>query len=209
MRIILVRHGEPDMDAYTSGKDGSYGEWLKRYNAAGINKKRKPPAELLKEIEKFDIVVSSDLKRAVDSAQLIVKNKVIMRNPVFREFELPDSKKKYPKFTPGIWSVIFRILWFIGYSNKSEDFTDAKKRIKLSAEKLTDMADKHSEIVMVGHGLMNKFIGMELKKTGWKKTGKRGKGYWCYSEYFKVEKPQNGDGEQETLSKKSPGPPTP
>ena len=189
MRIILVRHGEPDMEGYTSGKDGSYGEWLKKYNAAGINKRKKPPVELMKTIEKFDVVASSDLKRAVDSAQLIVKNKVIMRNPVFREFELPDSKKKYPKFTPGIWSFIFRLLWFVGYSNKSENFLDAKKRIKLSAEKLTDLANKHTEIVLVGHGLMNRFIGIELKKTGWKKKKKRGTGYWSYSEYTRPKDP--------------------
>ncbi len=173
------------MEAYTSGKKGSYGEWLKKYNAAGITKNRKPPPELVKTIEKFDVVASSDLKRAVDSAQLIVKNKVIIKNPVFREFELPDSKKRYPKFTPGIWSVIFRLLWFVGYSNKSENFQDSKNRIKLSAEKLSDLANKHSEIVLVGHGLMNSFIGMELKKMGWKKKRKRGKGYWCYSEYTK------------------------
>ena len=185
MRILLVRHGEPDMKEYTSGKDGTYGEWLKKYNASGIRQEMRPPEELLKLIEDVDVLISSDLKRALDSARLLAGNKVIMQNPIFREFELPENKKKYPKFSPEIWSTIFRILWFTGYSNKSENFTDAKIRIKDSAEKLEDLAIKHSEIVLVGHGLMNRFIGMELKKQGWKKRRNGGKGYWCYFEYTK------------------------
>lgn len=189
MKIILVRHGEPDMAEYTSGKDGTYGEWLKKYNASGIRQEMRPPEELLELIDEVDVLISSDLKRALDSARLLAGNKVIMQNPIFREFELPESKRKLPKFSPGIWSFIFRVLWFSGYSNKSENFTDAKKRIKLSADKLTDLAIKHSDVVLVGHGLMNRFIGAELKKQGWRKGRYGGKGYWSYFEYTRSKDP--------------------
>ncbi len=175
------------MKAYSSAKDGTYGEWLKKYNASGIRQERRPPEELLNLIEDFDVVMSSDLKRALDSAHMLAGSKVIMKNRVFREFELPESKKNYPRFTPEIWSLIFRILWFFGYSNKSENFSDAKKRIKLSADKLEDLAIKHSDIILVGHGLMNRFIGMELKKQGWRKKRSGGKGYWNYCEFTKPE----------------------
>ena len=127
------------------------------------------------------------LSQELDSAHLLAGNRVIMQNSIFREFELPENKKNYPKFSPEIWSTIFRILWFTGYSNKSENFADAKKRIKESAEKLEDLSIKHSEIVLVGHGLMNRFIGMELKKQGWKKKRNGGKGYWSYFEFTKPE----------------------
>jgi len=175
------------MKAYNSGKDGTYGEWLKKYNESGIRQEMRPPDNLIQAIKKIDVVISSDLKRALDSAQMLAGSRVIMRNKIFREFELPENKKKYPKFTPGLWSIIFRVLWFTGYSNMSENFTDARKRIKLSADKLTDLASKHTSIILVGHGLMNRFIGLELKKRGWRKKHRCGRGYWSYSEYEKAE----------------------
>ncbi len=187
MRIVIVRHGEPDMKEFNARKDGTYGEWLKKYNASGIRQEMRPPEELLELIDKFDVLISSDLKRALDSANLLAGSKVIMQNPIFREFELPETKKSYPRLTPGIWSFIFRVLWFFGYSNKSEHFKDARERIKLSAEKLTELAIAHSDIVLVGHALMNRFIGMELKNQGWKKVGSSGKGYWSNCEYTKPE----------------------
>ncbi len=185
MRIVLVRHGKPDVEKYTSGEDGSYREWLKKYNAAGINKLDKPPAELVKLIGEFDVVLSSDLKRAVDSAQALANGKEIIKDKVFREFELPESKRKLPRFSPGVWSLIFRILWFTGYSNKSENFSDAKERIRSSADKLIELSEDHSGIVLIGHGLMNRFIGRELIKRGWKKHGRTGSSYWGFSEYIK------------------------
>jgi len=168
-------------------KDGTYGEWLEKYNNSGIREEMRPPDELVERVEKFDVVMSSDLKRALDSAHLLAGNKALMQNPVFREFELPETKKNLPRFTPGIWSFIFRVLWFFGYSNRSEHFTVAKERIKESAEKLTEIAEKYSDIVLVGHGLMNRFIGGELRKRGWKKRGKSGKNYWSFCEYKKSE----------------------
>ncbi len=186
MRIILARHGEPDMVGFNSKNNKSYGEWLKKYNSSGIKKESNPPTELLTFAKKCDVIFSSNLKRAVDSVYKLDTGNKIITDKVFREFELPDNKKQYPKFTPDIWSVIFRILWFVGYSNKNENFADAKKRIKLSVEKLLNAAETNSDILLVGHGLMNKFIGMELKRTGWKRTGNKGRGYWSYSEYSKL-----------------------
>jgi len=183
MRIVLVRHGEPDMAEYISGNNKSYGEWLKKYNSSGIKKESNPPMELLIFAKKCNAIFSSDLKRAVDSVNKLDTGNRIIIDKVFREFELPDNKKQYPRFTPAIWSVIFRILWFIGYANKSENFSDAKKRITLSVNKLINADATNADILLVGHGLMNKFIGMELKRMGWKKTVNKGRGYWNYCEY--------------------------
>ncbi len=195
MRIILVRHGEPDVEGWSSGKGNSYGEWLEVYNGAGIKPDSHPGEKLIKSLETCKMFVCSDLKRSYKSASIINSRTAVIKNPVFREFELPESKRKLPAFTPRIWSVIFRVLWFVGYSKNSENFNDSKKRIKESVEILNGIALKFNDIALVGHGLINKFIGMELKKNGWKKISGAGKGFWSHSEYFKEDEITDPDKE--------------
>ena len=53
----------------------------------------------------------------------------IVGNPIFREMGLPFGKLSYPRISPDVWAVIFRVLWFLGYSANSESFRKAKQRV--------------------------------------------------------------------------------
>ncbi|MEN8154854.1 MAG: histidine phosphatase family protein [Acidobacteriota bacterium] len=184
-KIILVRHGEPDVKKWESERNGSYGEWVKAYNSAGIKNESRPSEELKAAVEGCDLIISSDLRRAVETAEALCLSIPVRKEPVLREIELPESKRKLPKFSPEIWATIFRILWFFGVSGNVENLREAKERIKKASEKILSVAEDNNKIVVVGHGLINRFIAGELKSNGWSGPKYNRANYWDFFEYRK------------------------
>ena len=45
------------------------------------------------------------------------------------------------------------------------------------------LAQKNKKVIVVGHGLMNHFIGKKLEQKDWLASARVGKRYWEYCSY--------------------------
>lgn len=188
MEITLIRHGKSKLTENDKMTCGDFQQWVEKYDNNGVFEESTYPSETIEKIATAKLVVTSDLKRAVESAQFLNPAVRVISDPMFRETELPRIAMKLLKFKPNSWAVILRILWLCGNSNECESLSAAKLRAKKAAQQLTDLAAENGSVALVGHGVFNRLIAKELQKQGWK--GKRnttakhwnGTSYYYYTE---------------------------
>lgn len=188
MKIILIRHGKPDIPSWGKLKASELHQWIESYNSAGITKEFQPPREATEVISNCNVVVCSDLPRSIESAKSLGVKKVHYTESIFREMGLPYAGWSFLKLSPDIWAVIFRSLWFLGFSRNSESFSSAKLRVTGATERLKQLAQEHGSVLFVGHGMVNRYIAKELVSNGWLGPSNTGKKYWGYAiyEYIKT-----------------------
>lgn len=200
MKIILLRHGEPDMTAWSRRKRLSAEEfwlWVDAYNwaplveAVEVEKSASDkgaatgPDTALKELaSSADFLVCSSLRRSIDSAELLQRQPDIM-DPLFREAELPAITWRWLKLSANAWLLLSRLLWFLGASKHVESFALMRRRASLAAAQLIAYGAEHQQIVVVGHGLFNRFLAKALIAGGMRGPKKTASHYWQYSLYEK------------------------
>lgn len=188
MKIILVRHGRPEVDLQAMLKNKSTSADLKgllhSYNLAGLDKDDKATSEVVDLAASCNLLVHSDMPRAVESATALgLSDKQHYSDPIFREPGLPFANWRRPKLMLFVWFLFFRLLWIFGYSNNAESITNAKLRAAAGTKKLIEYAQQHHAVMLVGHGFVNRFIAKELLSIGWKGPKNPGNNYWEYGIY--------------------------
>ena len=181
MEIILIRHGKPQELPQTTLSPNDFGKWLMKYKKVGIDKKYPPNTTTKQCVKSSKVMISSDLQRSIESAKILGKTKKHIVDKNFREVEMPFSSWVFPKFSPTIWLILNRILWFLGYSKKCESYKNAKSRSIECAQKLQTLAKENQSIVLIGHCFMNRFIGKQLLHAGWLSSKRQQSGYWGVS----------------------------
>jgi broad specificity phosphatase PhoE len=73
----------------------------------------------------------------------------------------------------------------LGYSKNSESFNEAKERADDATNELESLANAQNEVLLIGHGIMNKLIAKVLRTRGWSKVRSSGQSYWNYEIYEK------------------------
>ncbi|ALC89163.1 phosphoglycerate mutase [Bacillus sp. FJAT-18017] len=185
MEISLIRHGKSRHTENGRITCSDFKKWIEKYDYTGVFEETTYPFWTVEKVTNARIVITSNLKRSVQSAMYINTEKGTISSPLFREIELPTCSKKLGlKLSPSMWSFILRLLWFCGYSNECESFTDAKSRAKKAAQLLVEYADEYKSVALVGHGFFNMLLAKELQKKGW--TGKRRTGakHWNCTTYI-------------------------
>jgi broad specificity phosphatase PhoE len=185
MEISLIRHGKSKHIDNNRITCKEFGDWIKKYDSSGVFKENSYPSETLEIIASANLVLTSDLKRSIESVKLLNPNINAISEPVFRETELPNLFKKLwgLKLNPNIWAVILRCLWFCGYSWGCESLNNAKDRAKIASDLLAEYAQDHSSVVLVGHGFFNMLIAKGLQKMGWKCERKINSKHWNCTTY--------------------------
>lgn len=184
MEITLIRHGKSKLVENDRMTCLDFMQWVEKYDNNGVFEESTYPSETIEKIAAAKIVVTSDLKRAIESAKLLNPEVTGISDPIFRETELPSFAMKLLKLRPNIWAVVLRIIWLCGYSNGCESFADAKLRAKRAAQQLMDLAEKNGSVVLVGHGIFNRFIAKELQKKGWKGKRNTAAKHWNCTSYL-------------------------
>lgn len=183
MNIVLLRHGMPKIEKTLRMSAREFGLWVSAYNAAGIDNSSWPPPDAIQQANQCAVVVCSDLPRSLESAQALGVTDIHLCEPIFREMEMPYAKLAFPRLSPGLWSVLFRLAWLAGYSANAESFKEARKRARDCAKRLVELASRHGTVLLVGHGSLNWFIARYLAKWGWSAAGKPPRKYWQYGVY--------------------------
>ncbi|WFE89217.1 histidine phosphatase family protein [Roseibium porphyridii] len=189
MQIVLMRHGKPELDLDACKKEWvspkTVGEIVKRYETAALSSDSIPPLASKAIAGSCAIALSSNLPRATLSIERLgLKDRAVI-DPEFRESDLPFLEWKRPKLSFFSWALIFRLLWFFGFSQNGESIQDAKIRAQKCAASLCDAAAKHSSAVLLGHGIINRLIARELTGLGWQKVQRTSEDYWSFSIYEK------------------------
>jgi broad specificity phosphatase PhoE len=183
MRIVLLRHGKPDVPELGKLRASEIQHWIDSYNSAGLRADHQPPRETVGICKDCEAVVCSNLPRSVESARALGVKKVNYIESLFREMELPYSSFPSPKLPPDVWAALFRVLWFFGFSSNSESLSEAKTRALNGANRLKEIAAESGSVLLVGHGFVNRFIAKELLSSGWQGPANPGQKHWEFGVY--------------------------
>jgi len=183
MQIVLLRHGKPNVPKHGRLRANELHKWIESYNSAGIVPEPVPSRDAIKISNACNAVVCSDLPRSVESAKALGVKGINVIEPAFREMGLPFGSFPPLKLSPNIWARFFRALWFLGYSSNSESIREARLRASNGANRLKEMAINDGSVLLVGHGIVNRFIAKELLSNGWKGPENPGKKYWNFGVY--------------------------
>ena len=182
MEIILLRHGEPELEFKGYIYAQKFKILVKKYIQTGI--KDSPPKKL-KNVFSSYYVVCSELKRSQQSAEKLEFIKINFSSNLFDETGIPHYDNSFIKLPVGFWLIYYRLIWLLGFNKNGESFSLAKKRATKAAEKLIILAHENDKIIVVGHGLMNRLIAKELRRKDWKGPSSPSKKYWQYGQYNK------------------------
>ena len=182
--IVIVRHGEPDMDRKLRLTWREYIEWWKGYDAAGLKPGQTPPPALVALAAGADVVYASTLARAGETAAAIVGVRDILRDPVFVEAPLPPPPI-FGRRKPRRWGVYARISWWLGMARGGETRRDAEQRAEAAAATLAARALRGQNVVVCAHGWFNRMMRPVLLSWGWKCVHDAGDNYWSYRKYVR------------------------
>jgi broad specificity phosphatase PhoE len=181
MRIVLMRHGKPKLSkqAWIAAKD--FYLWINAYNSAPLCAHHRPSVEALAAANACKIVVCSSLRRSAESAEMLGLKNISAFDPALREMEMPYSSMLSIMLPPMVWAIVFRTRWLFGYSANSESFYEAKMRASQAAFSLMEMAKGNEVVLFIGHGLLNRYIALQLRTSGWEGPKKPASKYWSFS----------------------------
>ncbi|MBC3538347.1 histidine phosphatase family protein [Rufibacter sediminis] len=177
-QIALIRHGEPDLRKVGKFSYREANQFAADYDSVGI---------IVPDTSFFNIqnpnqlkVFSSSINRAKATAQYIFGiNRETIISPIFREFESSMGHHSPNIRLPiNLWTSAARVKWVLGIDRQgAESFAEARKRAKAAARTLADASEEKTNVALVAHGLLNRYIQENLEKMGWHVVRNGGTGY--------------------------------
>lgn len=163
--IVLVRHGRSAHVVQGLLDIAAFRRWRDAYEAAGINDSAPPE---LQEIAQRATLVSSDLRRAIESAHLLAPEHDLITSPLLREMRLEVLHIPLIRLPLIGWAVTVGVRSiFHGYATKEE-----QQRARDAAQWLIELGAA-SDVVAVTHASFRALLAKELTARGWKSTTER------------------------------------
>ncbi|MCK5829522.1 MAG: hypothetical protein KAH20_04400 [Methylococcales bacterium] len=191
MQITILRHGIPDLPVWDRIHSSGMPEWIDAYNSVGVKDEVNHSCQEMIRESTYKFIGCSHLTRSIHSSIIIGYQSPDLIDAIFREAELPVIQIPFIRLTPHVWSMVYRVFWFAGVFIQVESLDLFKSRVALAADKLIQLAEKHGSVLLIGHGIINRFLAKELISKGWvgeeAPDGKKywGYKYWEYATYLK------------------------
>jgi len=128
------------------------------------------------------VIFSSNILRAIETAQAVANGRPIHQDPVFAEAPLPPPRI-WGQRRPRHWGVLARISWWLGVSFAEESRQQAEQRAEAAVATLTARALRGETVILLAHGWFNRMMRPVLKRQGWVETENHGDDYWCFRRY--------------------------
>ncbi len=179
-RIILVRHGEPDLPISEKIRGREIPLFLEAYNKAPLKPSSHPSDKLIYYAQNAT-VFCSDLPRSLASAKRcsVIPKRI---DPLFAESIPPHFQSHLLRLRPKTWLILSRMLWMGGFSLHGESLSSTRQRAVKATEILVGEAKKR-DTILFGHGLFNIMIARELLKKGFKGPKVPARDFWDYGIY--------------------------
>lgn len=185
MEITLVRHGPLTNDSihqavWPEGHERPFSD-----SAIGISTVIPPPPSLIERAKRADVIVSSDLRRAIESAICLDANRLPLMTPLLREAE-PDSGwlKLLLRLLP--LEVVRRWLTRLGTAAQLEWLNSTQARARQAAGWIDQLAVEYESVLVVSHTIFNQFLVQELQQIGWDGAQCPKRGAWASAVYQKT-----------------------
>jgi broad specificity phosphatase PhoE len=180
--IVLARHGKPKGDRGVRIDWRGYIDWWGEYDRSGLVEGEKPPERLTRLASEAEIIFSSTLPRAIETAHAIAGQKAVVQDPVFVEAALPPPRI-WGRRRPGHWGVLARTAWWFGRHAGMESRIQAELRAEAAVATLSARALRGENVVLCGHGWFNRMMRPVLLTQGWRCVEDHGDDYWTYRRY--------------------------
>ena len=181
--IVLARHGRPFLKDVLPITGAELGAFVRRYNECGINRQVPPPEALMKIATTSACVLSSNLPRSLESAAWLSDTAQI--EPDLREAGLPDRISMPIRLHPAVCVVLARAVWWLNFSTSAETIADARARAGSATRRLCELAREHRSVLVVGHGMFNRFVAKRLRENGWNGPRALPRAYWSFAGFSK------------------------
>ncbi|MCY0864747.1 MAG: histidine phosphatase family protein [Sulfobacillus sp.] len=169
-RLWVMRHGRPDLpdNPFFMTRE-TFNRFLEAYDAAGLSDREKDRLRRLYEgYPRPDLVVTSDLPRARETAELFARSAPIIEDPVFREIpvRLPDVPTWFlSRLWPGeIWWGYLRFAWF--YDIPPEGQKKSLERAQTAIGKLEQYQSDVPNLAVVSHSGFLLVLIDQLQRAG-------------------------------------------
>lgn len=163
MKVGLVRHFEVECRLPSLGNlmtPSQFQQWLHEYEMSDIKDGKVEPSKII-----WDKCYSSDLSRALKTAQKIYSDQIIETNAL-RELVICPPTNRNIKLPVLLWLLLGRIAWMLSHKSQIENKLMFKERVKFIMEELILKNEK--DILIVSHGFLMMFLRKELLKHGFK-----------------------------------------
>ena len=167
--------------AAISGRD--IGQWVRHYNDVGIARELAPPALARELASSARCIIASDLRRAWESAEWLAAPKDIRFDRELREAGLPESLHISVRLSPGAWVVLARAAWWLNLCQSEETIAMTRQRAGRVADRLGVLAAEHGSVLVIGHGMFNRFVARQLLRRGWRGPKPLPSGYWAVARF--------------------------
>ncbi len=183
-----MRHGRPELDLDELRKQkvapADFAPVLAKYEVGDLANGSLPHEEAIAIAKACSRHFTSTLRRARTSCERLGIANDVTTHELFVESPIPHTNWQQPKFGALTWSIIFRVAWLVGFAQNGEAISDAKRRGAQGAD-LLEKAAAEGDAFLLGHGIMNRVLGGELKRRGWCKTTSNGEDYWSFAIFEK------------------------
>ncbi|MBI1239887.1 MAG: hypothetical protein GC199_11165 [Alphaproteobacteria bacterium] len=169
-RIVLVRHGRPDLERGAWLNAGAFQRFIDAYQEAGLARDSDPPADLSALVRGAKRVFVSDLPRSIESAARLLPDAESISDRLFTEVPLVSPPLRGLRLKVPAWAVVARVAWHGGYAPGIETWAQARLRIARAFGLVTRTARRDGYAVVVAHGYFNAMLGRLLRLRGWRRT---------------------------------------
>ena len=175
--ILLIRHGMPLCDHRTKIRGCDFAGWVAAYDHASIDRSILPAPELHARVAAVSCIVTSKLRRSIESASLVAARFALTSDSLFDEAGIPTSLPFRFALSPKHWDMLARAAWILGWSPGVESFRAARRRAARAAAHLETLSCEYGAVTLFGHGMLNTLIARALRRSGWIGTGSP-RTYW-------------------------------
>lgn len=142
-------------------------DWRDGYDAAGILDDDKPPPALRDRVASADLIVASDMPRALQTARRLTDRELTIL-PIVRETPPPIPEWKHLRLPRHVWEWMALVRWGYWILTGIRGPADALDRAAKAAECLNGLSAKYPHIVVVTHGTFRRLLAYKLEDDGWR-----------------------------------------
>jgi hypothetical protein len=184
--ILLVRHGRSAHVARGWMSVDDVRRWMTAYDAAPIAPHDAPPPALVQLGATADVVVASDLPRAVTSAARLASPERVTVSPLLREAPLECAHEPLPRLGGArmpfhAWGLVHGARWLgASWRGAPPPGVDAPvlARADECAEWLVSLAAPGTRVLAVTHATFRSVVSAALVRRRWRQPERRGLRHW-------------------------------
>jgi broad specificity phosphatase PhoE len=188
--IVIGRHGKPALDRSRAITARAYVDWWAQYDAGGLVPGQEVPPHLKAALAGCATLLSSTLRRAIETAEQAAPGRPFEADPIFVEAPLPPPLlPDWVRLKPRTWGAVARISWWLGNHREAESRAAAEVRAGQAAARLIGLAQTAGTVGLLAHGWFNRMIRPHLIKAGYICVRDGGDTHWSFRIYLKPEPP--------------------